>query len=269
MHEEEILFGVRDRVATITLNRPQAQNAITWGMYRRLHDLCDELEASGDVAVVVVQGSGSAFASGTDIRQFREITSADQGVAYEAEVERVVGRLERLPLPTIASVRGYAAGAGLVLMSVCDLRVSDPSGRFGCPIARTVGNCLSVRNMARLASLIGPARVKELLFSARFLTAEEGLAVGLVNELVSADGLEARVEELCRVVAGNAPLTLRATKEGLRRLEERAIPDDRDLIELCYGSEGFREGVAAFLEHRAPKWSTPMGARQVGRTQEA
>jgi enoyl-CoA hydratase len=203
-----------------------------------------------------MRAAGSAFASGTDIGQFREITSAEKGLAYEAELERVVGRLERLPVPTIASVRGYAAGGGLMLMAVCDLRVSDPSGRFGCPIGRTVGNCLSVRNLARLASLTGPATVKELLFTARFLTAAEALAAGLVNEVVPADGLDARIGELCRVVAGNAPLTLRATKEGLRRLQERAMPDDRDLIELCYGSDGFREGVAAFLEHRAPRWST-------------
>lgn len=251
---EEILFGVRDQVATITFNRPQARNALTWGMYRTLHDLCDQLEQRDDVAVVVLRGAGAAFASGTDISQFRDLSSARQGLAYEAEVERVVGRLERLSLPTVASIRGYAAGAGLVLASVCDLRVSDPSGRFGCPIARTVGNCLSVRNLARLASLIGPSRVKELLFTARFLSAEEALAVGLVNELVPAAELEARVEALCRRLAGNAASTLQATKEGLRRLSQQAIPDDRDLLARCYGSPEFQEGVAAFLEHRAPIW---------------
>jgi enoyl-CoA hydratase/carnithine racemase len=177
--------------------------------------------------------------AGTDISQFLEFSSGEDGLRYEAEIDRVVGRLEAVRKPTIALVDGYAMGSGLVLAAACDLRICTPAARFGVPIARTVGNCLSMENYARLAALIGEARVKDLIFTARAMRPEEGMATEVV------DDAEARVEELCSLLAGHAAVTMRVTKEALRRL--RPLPDGDDLVREAYASEEFRERVRAFL----------------------
>jgi enoyl-CoA hydratase len=145
--------------------------------------------------------------------------------------------------PTIALVHGFAMGSGLALSAACDLRVCTPDARFGMPIARTVGNCLSMENYARLAALLGEGPVKELVFTARAVDAEEALAIGLATEVVA--DAEARVAQLCELLASHAAVTLRVTKEALRRL--RPVPDGDDLVREAYGSAEFRERVAAFL----------------------
>jgi enoyl-CoA hydratase len=140
----------------------------------------------------------------------------------------------------------------------CDLCIATPESTFGIPVARTLGNCLSGATYARLVDVMGPKRVKDLLFTGRLIAAEEARDVGLVNRIVSASEIEAAVRELATQIASNAPLTLRATKEMLRRLAEarRLAPgEDRDLIELCYTSADFREGVASFLAKRKPVWT--------------
>jgi enoyl-CoA hydratase/carnithine racemase len=139
-------------------------------------------------------------------------------------------------------------GSGLALSAACDLRICTPAARFGLPIARTVGNCLSMENYARLAALLGPARLKDIVFTARTIEPDEALAIGLATEVVEPDRVEARVEELCELLASHAPVTLYATKEALRRIRVATTPDGEDLIREAYGSEGFRRNVAAFLE---------------------
>jgi enoyl-CoA hydratase/carnithine racemase len=158
-------------------------------------------------------------------------------------------------VPTIAAIGGACTGGGAGIATACDLRIAAANARFGYPIARTLGNCLSMANLARLAALIGPGRVTELIFTARLLDAEEARAMGLVSEVLpDAAALAARAGELARLVAGHAPLTLRASKEALRRLRAQNLPPDEDLIRLCYTSEDFREGMQAFLAKRAPAW---------------
>jgi len=147
----------------------------------------------------------------------------------------------------VALVDGFAMGSGLALSATCDLRICTPDARFGLPIARTVGNCLSMENYARLAALLGPAKVKDIVFTARTIDADEALAIGLATEVVAHDQGEARVEELCELLASHAPVTLYATKEALRRIRAATTPDGEDLIREAYGSEGFRRNVAAFL----------------------
>jgi enoyl-CoA hydratase/carnithine racemase len=233
----------RGPAAWITLDRPEAHNAMTWEMYEELFALCERADGDDSVRVVVLRGAGGkAFVAGTDIRQFTEFSSGDDGVRYEATIDRVVGRLETVRVPTVAFVDGYAMGSGLALAAACDLRVCTAGARFGMPIARTVGNCLSMANYARLAALLGEARVKELVFTARPVESVEALAIGLVCQIV--DSSEA-VDELCEQLASNAAVTMRVTKEALRRL--RVIPDGDDLVREAYGSEEFRERVAAFL----------------------
>jgi enoyl-CoA hydratase/carnithine racemase len=250
----EILYSQDGPVATLTFNRPQARNAMTWAMYDELYETCERVEADPGVRVLVLQGAGEkAFVAGTDISQFPAFQTAQDALDYEARLDRIIGRLETLSKPTIALIRGYAVGAGANIALTCDLRLATPSAQFGIPVARTLGNCLSMNTYARLADMIGPARTKDLLFTARLVNAEEGLAMGLYREIVPEADLEARGNELALQIAGHAPLTLWATKEALRRLRE-GRRDGQDLISRVYTSEDFREGVSAFLEKRKAVW---------------
>jgi enoyl-CoA hydratase/carnithine racemase len=249
---QELLFEIRDGIGFVVLNRPAARNALTFGMYERLAGIAADPE--GARALVVTGAGDKAFAAGTDIGQFREFRTAEDAIAYEAKLDRVLGTLERCPVPVIAAIAGACTGGGAGIAAACDLRLSAANGRFGFPIARTLGNCLSMANVARLAALIGPGRVTEMIFTARLLSAQEALAAGFVSEVLEDQAaLMVRAEALARQIAGNAPLTLRATKEALRRLREN-LPPDEDLIRLCYTSSDFREGMEAFLGKRAPVW---------------
>jgi enoyl-CoA hydratase/carnithine racemase len=233
----------------VTFNRPEAHNAMTFAMYEELFAACERADAEDDIRVLVLRGAGEkAFVAGTDIRQFADFDeSGEDGLEYERTIDRIVGRLETVGKPTVALVDGFAMGSGLALSATCDLRVCTPAARFGLPIARTVGNCLSMENYARLAALLGPARLKDIIFTARTIEADEALAIGLATELVEADAAEARVEELCELLASHAPVTLRVTKEALRRIRASTTPDGSDLIREAYASEGFRDNVAKFL----------------------
>jgi enoyl-CoA hydratase/carnithine racemase len=242
----EVLAERRGSALWVTFNRPEAHNAMTFAMYEALYDRCEEADATDDVRALVLRGAGGkAFVAGTDIRQFTEFSSGEDGLRYEATIDRIVGRLETVGKPTIALVDGYAMGSGLALSAACDLRICTPAARFGLPIARTVGNCLSMENYARLAALLGPARLKDIVFTARTIEADEALAIGLATEV--ADDAEARVEELCETLAAHAHVTMRVTKEALRRLRVANLPDGDDLVREAYASDGFRETVAAFL----------------------
>jgi enoyl-CoA hydratase/carnithine racemase len=252
----DLLYERRGPTAVITFNRPHARNAMTFAMYEALVAHCDEIDADDDVRVLVLRGAGGrAFVSGTDIRQFLDFDSGKTGVAYEADIDRYVGRLDRLRKPAIALVEGYAVGAGLSIASTCDLRVCTPDAQFGLPIARTLGNCLSMAGYARLVAILGEARTKDIVFTARMVGADEARAAGLVSAIVPAEEIEDHVFALAERVAGHAPITLRVTKEALRRLREANVPDGADLVAEAYGSEDFRRGVAAFLEKRRHTWT--------------
>jgi len=160
-------------------------------------------------------------------------------------------------VPTIAAVAGFCTGGGAAIAAVCDFRIASASAQFGFPIARTLGNCLSMANYARLTALIGPQHVKEMLLLAKMMDAPAALRVGLVSEVLPDTAtLQARAQELASTLAGHAPITLQTTKEALRRLQAK-IGDENidDLIRHTYGSADFREGMSAFLEKRPPKWS--------------
>lgn len=259
---DEILFETDARgIARIVLNRPQARNALTFAMYQGIIDLCARIEADDGIKALVITGAGEkAFAAGTDIAQFRSFATAEDALGYERFMDRVLGALECLRVPVVAAIAGACTGGGAAIAAACDLRIATRDARFGFPIARTLGNCLSQGNLKRLSALVGPARVKDMLFTARLVGGAEALAIGLVGELVEdAATLETRSTELALLLASHAPLTLRATKEGLRRLQAEAEPDGErpgdDLILLCYTSADFREGMEAFLAKRPPNWT--------------
>ncbi len=253
---EELIFEADPPLAWLTFNRPEARNAMTWAMYDGLVRACEWVDKNDDIKVLLLKGAGDkAFIAGTDISQFQAFQSPQDAIDYEVRMNGIIGRLEAVTKPTIALIRGYAVGGGAAIAMACDLRLCAPDARFGIPIARTLGNCLSMANYARLVDLVGPSRAKYIIFTAEMVDAEEALRIGLANEVVPADELEYRGERLALTLAEHAPLTLKVTKEAIRRiLEHRRPPESEDLILACYMSEDFREGVRAFLEKRRPRW---------------
>ena len=254
---EEIRTERRAGALWIVVDRPAARNALTFAMYDRIAALCRDANGDDSVKAVVISGSADAFVAGTDIAQFVDFKEATQALDYERRMDAWLGAIEDVRVPTIAALRGQVVGGGLAIAAACDLRVAAPSARFGVPVARTLGNCFSAANLVRLAALVGLGRVKELVFTARLIDAQEARAIGLVTEVVDGeDALERRVGELAEQLGSYAPLTLHATKEMVRRIRARMMPDEAaDLVALCYTSADFREGVRAFIERRKPVWS--------------
>jgi enoyl-CoA hydratase len=253
---DEVLYEIRDHIGLLTVNRPAARNALTFAMYDRIAEICAGAPTDGSVKAIIMTGAGGrAFAAGTDISLFRGFTG-ERALAYEKRADEIFSAIETCPVPTIAAIAGACTGGGAGIAACCDMRLGSRDMKFGFPIARTLGNCLSAATLARLVALLGEARVIDLIYTARLMEAEEAQAVGLVSEILAnhAAVLD-RAWTLAREIAGNAPLTLRVTKTILHRLRTRhAKVDDFDLIAQCYTSEDFREGLEAFLAKRPPHW---------------
>ncbi|WP_369723935.1 enoyl-CoA hydratase/isomerase family protein [Bradyrhizobium sp. LLZ17] len=254
---KDLVFELEDGIGRVTFNRPQARNAFTFAMYERLAAICEQANGDPAIKVLVLRGAGDkAFASGTDINQFRDFKTPQHAIDYENRIDRVLTTLEQCRVPTIAAINGFCTGGGAGIAASCDLRIGTKSARIGFPIARTLGNCLSMSNISRLTALIGAARVKDLIFTARLVDAAEAARVGLLGEVVEDDAaLGRRAGEVARLLASHAPLTLTATKQAVARLQRRLTWEEgEDLILMCYTSQDFREGLDAFLNKRAPQW---------------
>ena len=253
----ELLYTVTGPVGHVVFNRPQARNALTFGMYTRLAEICTAIETAGPVRALVISGAGGkAFAAGTDIAQFRDFKGAADGLAYEANMEKILTQIEACPVPVIAALSGACTGGGAAIAACCDLRLGTADLKFGYPIARTLGNCLSAASLAKLVSLIGPAKVAELVLTARLMDAAEAHEVQLITEVLPTfEAVLVRALSLANEIAQLAPLTLRVTKELLRRVRlQGAAVADHDMIALAYGSDDFREGLTSFLAKRPPRW---------------
>ncbi|SHM73003.1 Enoyl-CoA hydratase/carnithine racemase [Roseovarius litoreus] len=253
----ELTHEIRGHTLWISFNRPQARNALTFEMYEGLAELCRTVPTDGSLRAVVLSGAGGkAFAAGTDMTQFRAFDKAQDALDYEARIDAVLDAVERCPLPTVAAINGACTGGGAAIAAACDLRIAASNLKFGFPIARTLGNCLAAANLARLSSLMGVGRVREMIFTARLIEAEEAHACGLISEILPDEAaLMDRAAALANHLAGMAPLTLRATKEAMRRTQAAARAEDADLIELCYMSNDFRHGLEAFLAKQKPEWT--------------
>ena len=254
-NEGSVRLIVEDNIGLVVFDRPAARNAMTWTMYEQLGDICELLSQDSEVRVVCLRGAGgAAFVAGTDIEQFKAFEDGQAGVEYEQRIDSAIAQLEALPMPTVAVIEGWAVGGGLAIATACDIRIGTPLARLGVPIARTLGNCLSMANLARLVAAFGRPRVQRMLLDAEILGAEEALACGYLAQIVDADAIDAAAANLCQRLASLAPVTQAVTKEALGRLLLANLPDARDLILRSYGSEDFREGVNAFSEKRSPNW---------------
>src|SRR3954466_12474014 len=179
---EELLYSVDNGIAKIVFNRPRARNAMLFSMYERMAEICQAANDDRSIKAIILTGTGDkAFASGTDISQFRAFKTAQDALDYEARIDRVLGTLESCRVPVIAAIAGACTGGGAGIAACCDIRIGTENARIGFPIARTLGNCLSMSNISRLVSLVGPARTKDMIFKARLVEAPEALALGLLN----------------------------------------------------------------------------------------
>ena len=256
MSDGEVRYVRNGAVATVTFDRPAARNAMTWRMYEQLAEACARMQGEEGLRAAVFRGAGGkAFIAGTDIAQFRTFNSGDDGLAYEAKMEGYLSAIEALSIPTLAVIEGFAIGGGLAIAACCDLRIATPGARFGVPTARTLGNCLSIANYARLVAALGASRAKRMLLLAENLSAEEALAGGFVAEIVAPSDLDRRIGELTDRLVHHAPITMRVSKEAIRRLLHASLPSTDDLTHACYGSDDFRIGVEAFVEKREPQWT--------------
>jgi enoyl-CoA hydratase/carnithine racemase len=254
---QELTKSLADGVMWLAFNRPASRNALTFEMYDGLADVCASVPKDGSVRAIVISGNGGkAFAAGTDMSQFRNFKSAQDALDYEARIAQALSDLEQCPVPTIAAINGACTGGGAAIAAACDLRITSASLKFGFPIARTLGNCLAADNLARLSDLMGAGRVREMIFTARLILAEEAQTIGLVSEVLPDEtALMARASELAQLVGSMAPLTLRATKEAMRRRRAAIAVKDDDLIAMCYTSDDFHIGMEAFLGKTKPEWT--------------
>ncbi|MFG1396310.1 enoyl-CoA hydratase [Roseixanthobacter pseudopolyaromaticivorans] len=253
-----IKFEKTGDVARIEFHNPQAHNALTSQMWLDLRDAARAIAEDSSIRVAVLRGSGGkAFVSGTDISGFTKFTSGADGQTYEHTIDECMSAVDAIPVTTIAVVDGWAVGGGLNIASACDFRIATPSARFGSPIGRTLGNCLSARSVARIGGAIGVATAKRMVLLGEIISAQELLASGFLLRLVEPDAMEGEIESLCRRAAENAPLTTRATKATLRQMMFGNLPNIDALIEEVYGSEDFRLGVRDFLARTktVPHWS--------------
>jgi enoyl-CoA hydratase len=256
MTNGRVQLSVANGIASILIDRPEARNAMTWAMYEELGRICDELASRSDVRVATFRGAGGeAFVAGTDIEQFRAFETGADGIAYEQTIDQRIGQIERLPMPTVAIVDGWCIGGGLAISAACDFRIATPAASFGVPIARTLGNCLSMANTARVVAAFGVARAKRMLLLADLLPASEAFDCGFLTEVAEPAAIDAAADRLCAKLERLAPVTQRVSKEAIRRVVAETVPQGDDLVSACYGSRDFKIGVTAFLDKQKPAWT--------------
>jgi enoyl-CoA hydratase len=250
MSEPPLLLQREPPVATVMFNRPEARNALNEAMQHALPPMLEQLREDADIRVLIIRGAGGkAFAAGDDITQFVD-WGAEEALAHYHHLEAFIGAIEAFPKPTNALVQGCAVGAGLEVAAACDLRYASADSRFGIPIAR-LGHTVDLRNALRLIRLVGPSRVKEMLFTADLIGAEEALQIGLINRVLPPDQVERYTYDTARKMATYAPLSLMQSKASvqlcLANPELRGIAEPAAIAASLYDTEDFHAGVQAFL----------------------
>lgn len=253
-----LAFDEETHIARLTLNRPDAMNAISREMAAELRDACARLRQEEAVRVVVMAGAGErAFCAGADLKERRGL-SADERSAHTAEIEAAAEAIAGLPMPTIAAVRGFALAGGAELAIACDLRVAASDAELGFPEVR-IGIFPGAGGVQRLPRLVGLGAARDLLFTGRRVDAQEAYRIGLVDRLVAPEALDAAAAELALTIAANAPLAVRAVKAALEVSDATSLAEARPAVNALRAAldatADYEEGLAAFAERRAPRFS--------------
>jgi len=254
---ERMIARIDGAIGWMIFNNPARRNAVSLDMWAAVPAILDRFESDPAVRVIVLRGEGEkAFVAGADISQFEQQRSSRESVAHYDSVARQAGlRLERMEKPTIAMIRGFCIGGGVGIAAGCDLRIAADDAKFGVPAAR-LGLGYGAEGVQRLLNLVGPANTREIFYTARHFTAAEAQGMGFVNRVTTMDELEEYVRSYCAMIAGNAPLTLKALKRTVAELSRPAGVADLELcaklVRDCFDSEDYVEGRRAFMEKRKP-----------------
>ena len=252
----QVLCEIDDGIAHVTFDHVAARNAMTVGMYQSLKNICQDLAQNPKVRLAIFRGAGGkSFVSGSDIAQFFDFKTGADGIRYEEGIDDYLTPLATLPIPTIAVIDGMAVGGGIAIASCCDFRIATHDARFGVPIAKTLGNCLSPGNVAWLVAHLGVNIVKRMLLLAEMIPASELQQQGYLLSTHTPEDLAQVSQDLAERLMKLAPITQKVSKLTLARLMKNNLPDCSDLIAECYGSADFHHGVAAFMEGKPPVWS--------------
>lgn len=255
---ETLQLTIEDRVATLTLNRPKVLNALNSALLRELGEALAALEQDATVRVVLLRGAGGrAFAAGADIGELAKADAA-QGQQMAESAQRIFRRIETMGKPVIAVIDGFALGGGCELAMACTLRLASTAARLGQPEIK-LGLIPGYGGSQRLPRLVGRGAALKMLLTGAMVDANEALRVGLVDEVVAAEALEARAAELATTIAAMPPLAVAATIDAVGRgadlpLDEALGLEASIFGRLC-GTEDKREGTAAFLEKRPAVWT--------------
>ncbi len=246
-----------DAVARIVFDRPEKKNALSEAMWLALGEAARDLASDAGIRVVIVSGEGGSFAAGADISEFETVyASPERAEAYAATISGALSALASVPAPVIARIEGACVGGGCAVALACDLRFCSPKARFAVTPAR-LGLAYPFEDTRRLVDAVGPAAAKDLLFSARFIDAQEALRIGLVDRLAPQDGLDAVLHDYVETLLGVSGATARGAKAAVNAVAAGAREETehtRAAFRAAFSGSDFEEGYRAFLERRAPRF---------------
>lgn len=244
-------------IGWITFNNPARRNAVSMAMWEALGDIVANYQADDAIRVIVLRGAGDkAFVSGADISEFEEKRSSPETTAaYHAVSHKAQSALRGTGKPTIAMIRGFCIGGGVSVALSCDLRFAADNAKFGVPAAK-LGLGYEYEGVKRLIDVVGPSYAKEIFYTARQFSADEALAMGLINRKLPEDALEAYVRDTAGSIAANAPLTVGSIKtlvgEAVKDESARNAALCEEVVARCFASADYIEGRTAFMEKRKP-----------------
>ncbi len=253
---QNITLSIRQQIAWVTLNRPNALNALNSSLLNELSETITELQFNDDIRLMVITGEGKAFAAGADIAEMQHF-SPQQALAFSQKGARLYQAIEALPIPVIAAINGYCLGGGCELSLACDIRYASDQARFGQPEV-SLGLIPGFSGTQRLPRLIGTSYASELIFSGKIIDANEALRIGLVNKVVPRNELIPEVEKLASLIARQSPnavaLSKQAIKQGLQTVQSSGIEIECNLFAQCFSSPQHTEGIRAFLAKEKPNF---------------
>jgi enoyl-CoA hydratase len=256
--DNELIIERHGPVARLTVNRPAVRNALSIGITQRIAQALRDLSRDRAVRVFVLTGAGDrAFVSGADVTEFREqLASPESALTYDAAAEQLQSALREVPQPVIARIQGHAVGSGTIVAASCDFRIAVRTAKFGIPVAK-FGFLATVPDTLRLVQVVGTTKAKWLLMTGQLIEAPEAQAIGLVDQVVDAQHLDATVDSLAAALAANAPLTIKATKQIIETFSAPSnnVASGAPWYAEIFRSADFREGLDAFLSKRKPEFT--------------